>query len=87
MMARTQITLEPETHSQARQRARDLGISLAEYIRSLVLRDLGQDRVQADPAVIFNLGSSGGSNIARDKDAMVAAAFDSNRATARRHAR
>lgn len=86
MMARTQITLEPKTHSQARQRARDLGISLAEYIRSLVVRDLGQNRSQADPKVIFNLGSSGGSNIARDKDAMIAAAFGSSRA-GRRQAR
>ncbi len=38
MMARTQITLEPETHNVTRQRAGELGVSLAEYLRTLVDR-------------------------------------------------
>ena len=38
-MARTQITLEPEIQRRARQRAGDLGVSFAEYVRRLVARD------------------------------------------------
>jgi hypothetical protein len=40
MMARAQITLEPEFHRRARRRATDLGVSFAEYVRTLVVRDL-----------------------------------------------
>ncbi|MGA3027239.1 MAG: hypothetical protein ABSF98_20975 [Bryobacteraceae bacterium] len=75
MMARTQITLESETQRQARQRANDLGISLAEYVRQLIVRDLGGGLAKADPAPVFDLGRSAGSNIARDKDVMIAEAF------------
>ncbi len=72
MMARTQITLEPEIQRRARQRASDLGISLAEYVRRLVVRDLGSGgRAKADMSVIFDLFSSGGSDIAKNKDAMI----------------
>ncbi len=74
-MARTQITLEPETHKRARQRASELGVSLAEYFRQLVRRDLGVPQRKADVRRIFNLGSSGGSNIAKDKDRIIAEAF------------
>jgi hypothetical protein len=35
-MAKTQITLETEMQLGARQRANDLGVSLAEYFRRLV---------------------------------------------------
>ena len=75
MMARTQITLEPETHRRARQRASELGVSLAEYFRQLVRRDLGKPRPKADVSRIFNLGSGGVSNIAKDKDQMIGEAF------------
>ncbi|HXR40738.1 MAG TPA: hypothetical protein VN776_16660 [Terracidiphilus sp.] len=34
---------------------------------------------KADASQIFDLGNSGGSNIAADKDAMIAEAFDSLR--------
>jgi hypothetical protein len=87
MMARTQVTLEPEEHRQARQRAAELGISLAEYLRQLVKRDLGGSRPQANPGLVCGLGSSGGSNIARDKDALLAAAYDGSRPLKRRRAR
>jgi hypothetical protein len=76
MMARTQITLDPEIQRRARQRARDLGCSLAEYVRRLVTRDLGNPHVKADPSIIFNLGNSGGSDIAHHKDEMIGKAFD-----------
>lgn len=85
MMARTQITLEPETHKRARQRAGELGVSLAEYLRTLVKRDLGNPPKKADVSCIFDLGrSSGRSNIARNKDRMIAAAFEAEFERSRR---
>jgi len=74
-MSRTQITLDPEIQRRARKRASDLGVSMAEYFRRLVARDLGGASEKADPSVVFDLGSSGGSNIARNKSAMIAGAF------------
>ncbi len=77
MMSRTQITLETETQRRARQRASDLGISLAEYLRRLVARDLASPQTTVDPACIFDLGSSRSSDIARNKDSMIAEVFRS----------
>ncbi|MBI1791786.1 MAG: hypothetical protein HYR60_30030 [Acidobacteria bacterium] len=85
MMSRTQITLDPEIQRRARRRAGDLGISLAEYVRRLVARDLGSVQTVADPAAVFDLGSSGGSDIAKDKDAMIAAALASTPKRVRRN--
>lgn len=79
MMARTQITLEPEVQRRVRQRAADLGVSLAEYVRGLVERDLGGAPMKADPALVFDLGKSGGSDIAEHKDQMIAEAFGATR--------
>ena len=75
MMSRIQITLEPEIQRRASKRANDLGVSLAEYFRRIVARDLGGAPTKASPASVFDLGSSGGSNIARNKGAMIAEAF------------
>jgi len=75
MMARTQITLEPEIQRRARQRASDLGVSFAEYVRRLVARDVGNSSAKVDPTLVFDLGESRRSDIAKDKDAMIAAAF------------
>jgi hypothetical protein len=83
-MARTQITMEPEIQRRARQRASDLGVSLAEYVRRLVAKDLGNAPPKADPALVFDLGRSHGSDIARDKDAMIAEAFASTGSGKRR---
>lgn len=87
MMSRTQITLDPEIHRRARKRAAELGVSFAEYIRNLVARDLASPRMAADPSVLFALGRSVGSDIARDKDAMIAEAFDAPRTGSRRPGR
>jgi len=79
MMARTQITLERETHKRARQRASELGVSLAEYFRRLVQKDLGTPQKKADISCIFDLGRSAGvSNIARDKDRMIGEAIEAD---------
>ena len=84
MMARMQITLDPETHKRARRRASELGLSFAEYLRSLVRKDLGNARPKADVSCIFNLGSGGISNIAKEKDKMIAEAFEADFETGRR---
>jgi hypothetical protein len=84
MMVRTQITLETELQRRARQRASEIGVSLAEYVRRLVARDLARPEVRPDVSSIFDLGTSGGSNIALDKDSMIAEAFGSMRSRARR---
>jgi hypothetical protein len=76
MMSRTQITIEPEIQRRARQRASDLGVSFAEYVRRLLERDLSQPKATVGIDAIFDLGSSGGSNIARHKDEMIREAFD-----------
>jgi hypothetical protein len=77
MMVRTQITLESELQRQARRRASEMGVSLAEYVRRLVARDLARPKQKGDVSSIFDLGSSGGSDIAVNKHAMVAEAFSS----------
>ena len=84
MMSRTQVTLEPELHRRARRRAGDLGISLSEYLRQLVSRDLGSAQHIVDPTQLFDLGSSGGSDIARRKDAMIGEAFSEGRMPSQR---
>ena len=76
MMTRTQILLSTETHRRARVRSSELGVSLSEYIRRLLEKDLEAPTAEADTSVVFDLGaSSGGSNIAADKDRMIGEAF------------
>jgi hypothetical protein len=84
MMVRTQITLETELQRRARERAGQVGISLAEYVRRLVARDLARPETKVNVSSIFDLGASGGSNIAVNKDSMIAEAFGSLRSRARR---
>jgi hypothetical protein len=76
MPQRTQVTLSPEQHRRARQRAADRGISLAEYFRELVSRDLGEGERVADVSAILALGDSGGSDVSRNKDDYVADALE-----------
>jgi len=70
-MSRTQITLDSESRRRAIEKAGQLGISLAENIRRLVARDLGEREPVADPSLVFDLGRSDGSEVAREKDAML----------------
>ena len=76
MMARAQVTLELEFHRRARRRASELGVSFAEYIRRLVERDLSHPKTVAGIESLFDLGSSGGSNIAQDKHAIIEEAVE-----------
>jgi hypothetical protein len=79
MVARVQVSLSPEEHRRAKQRAAELGISFAEYVRRLVAEDLGEGRAPGDVRRLVNLGDSGGSDIARHKDAYVADAIEAAR--------
>lgn len=81
MASRTQIRLDPELLARAREKAADLGVSLAEYMRRLVQRDLEQPRARSDLSGIFDLGDSGGSDVARSKDAYIAEAAIGEHAT------
>ena len=74
MVVRTQIALDVEDHRRAKQRASEMNISMAEYIRRLVARDLGDRRQAASPEAIFDLGRSSGSDVARRKDEYLAEA-------------
>lgn len=77
MMSRTQITLDPEEHRAARRRAAEQGISLAEYVRRLVHDDLtATERPPADVSILFDLGDSGGSDVANHKHEYVGDAVD-----------
>ena len=83
MTSRTQIVLDREAHRQAQAKAAQMGISLAEYVRRLVARDLGRPKRRVDRSAVFALGRSGGSDIARDKDGMVAEALAARRSRGR----
>jgi hypothetical protein len=85
MMSRTQITLDREVQKRITKRASEQGISFAEYMRRLAARDLAGPEPKANVEMVFNLGSSGGSNVAANKDAMIAEAFEAiRRRSARR---
>ena len=75
MMIRTQISLDSERHAQARARAAELGISLAEYVRQLVDRDVGRSPRVVDRSVVFDLGGGSPTDIASGKDRMTAEAI------------
>jgi hypothetical protein len=69
MMVRTQIALDSEDHRRAKRRAAEMNMSLAEYVRRAVRRDLaGPEGPKADISEIFGIGSSGRSDISGDKD-------------------
>ncbi|HSH61181.1 MAG TPA: hypothetical protein VK988_16385 [Acidimicrobiales bacterium] len=75
MVVRTQIAFDPEDHRRARAKAAALGVSLAEYVRRLVARDLESPRPAFDVSSVFNLGDSGRSDVAAHKDTYVGAAL------------
>lgn len=79
MASRTQVSLDREMHQRARRRASELGVSLAEYFRRLVSRDLAGPETKPDVHRIFDLGDSGGSDIARNETEMLASALASSR--------
>jgi hypothetical protein len=79
MVSRIQVSLTPEQHRRARARAAELGISFAEYVRRLVARDLGGTGERSNPRALFDLGDSGGSDVARRKESYVGEAVEAGR--------
>lgn len=75
MVSRTQITLDTQIHRRARQRASELGVSFAEYVRRLVTCDLSGPQIKPDVTSVFDLGKSCGSDVATHKDTMIAESF------------
>ena len=78
MMVRTQISLSAEDHRRAKERAAEAGISLSEYLRRLVARDLGEPRPKADVSRLFALGESGLTDVSSNHDAYVAEAIEAH---------
>ena len=76
---RTQILLDARDHRRAKQRAADLGMSLSEYIRRVVAADLATPGRSADIRDVFDLGDSGGSDVAAGKDRMLGEAVAAQR--------
>lgn len=74
MMTRMQVTLSEDLLQHARRRASRLGISLAEHIRRLIAADTEPSASPSDVGAMFDLGHSGGSDIARHESAYLAAA-------------
>lgn len=75
MNARTQVTIDPDLQRRAQARAAELGISFAEYVRRLLAQDLGERRREVDISLVFDLVTAGPpTNVARDKDRMLAEA-------------
>ena len=70
------IVLPDDDHAEAKRKAAREGISMSEYIRRLVARDLDGGSAAEDPSVIFGLFDSGGSRIGDGKQAMISEAID-----------
>jgi ABC-type sugar transport system ATPase subunit len=76
MMVRTQIALPPEEHRKAKAKAAELNISLAEYVRRLVARDLDHELPRGDITQIFGLARSGRSDVSENVDKYVGEAVE-----------
>ena len=64
--------MDPRLQRRAQAKAAELGLSFAEYVRRLVMHDLGDPRPRADISLLFDLGASDEpTDIARDKDQLV----------------
>jgi len=72
MTARTRITIASETQRRAQARAAELGISVAEYVRGLVLNDFEVASSKFDISTMFDLIDEGPpTDVTRDKDKMI----------------
>ena len=83
MMIRTQIALDAEQHRAAKRKAAELGVSLAEYMRRLVDRDLERPHGGGDMSHLFGAGDSGGSDVAKHKDEYLGEAVEAERTRTR----
>lgn len=76
MSARTQVTLDPETRRRAQAKAAEQKLSFAEYVRRLVVTDLGEMERKLDISTVFDLVDDGEeTDVASRKDEMIAEAM------------
>ncbi|WP_407189754.1 hypothetical protein [Bradyrhizobium centrosematis] len=76
MSARTQVTLDPETRRRAQAKAAEQKLSFAEYLRRLVVTDLGEVERKLDISTVFDLVDDGEeTDVASHKDEMIAEAI------------
>jgi hypothetical protein len=76
MSARTQVTLDPETQRRAQAKAAEQKMSFAEYVRRLVVTDLGESERGLDISTVFDLAEDGPeTDVAGHKDEMIAEAI------------
>jgi hypothetical protein len=75
MSARTQVTLDPETRRRAQAKAAEQKMSFAEYVRRLVVKDLGEAEKKLDISTVFDLADGEETDIASRKDEMIAEAI------------
>lgn len=82
MIVHISIPFDPDLLRRARLHVGRLGISFPEYVRRLVAEDLRKnDAPRADPRAVFDLGSSGGSDVAAAKDELLGWVLDLSRRT------
>jgi hypothetical protein len=73
MTSRMQITMDPALRHRATKKAEKLGVSMAEYVRRAIERDLEAPAAKPDVSIIFGIGKSKEpTNIALNKKAMIA---------------
>jgi hypothetical protein len=78
MTSRMQITLDPDLRLRASKRAAKQGVSMAEYVRRAIEKDLGAPQSRPDVSIIFDLDTSAEpTNIARNKKAMIGESLES----------
>lgn len=76
MMVHTQISIDAELLKRAKAKAAELGVLLSEYVRTLVEQDLGPEQKRVDVSILFDLGDSRGSDVARYKHKYVGEAVE-----------
>lgn len=79
MKVRVQFAMDSDLKRRAKKRAARLGLSLSQYLVSLIEGDLVPQETKVGVEAVFNLGSSGGSDITLNKDTMIAEAIEATR--------
>ena len=75
MMSRMQITLDTKLRDRIRKRAENLGVPIAEYVRTAIEKDLGGEKPRTSVSEIFDLGrSKERTDVSKEKHRMVAEA-------------
>ena len=64
--------MDPDLQRRAQAKAAELGLSFDEYLRRVIVHDLGEPTQRADISLLFDLGASPEpTDIEREKDRMI----------------